>query len=40
VPATLVMVRNGPHGLANPKEQPAPDQLVTMIVDFFAHTLG
>lgn len=39
VPATLVMVRSGPHGLANPKEQPAPDQLVTMIVDFFARTL-
>ncbi len=40
VPATLVMVRNGPHGLADPKEQPAPDQLVTMVVDFFARTLG
>jgi acetyl esterase/lipase len=40
VPATLVMVRGGPHGLASPKEQPAPDQLVTMIVDFFARTLG
>lgn len=40
VPATLVMVRSGPHGLANPKEQPAPDQLVTMIVDFFTRTLS
>lgn len=40
VPATLVMVHDGPHGLANPKEQPAPDQLVAMIVDFFSRTLS
>ena len=40
VTTSLLIVRNGPHGLANPKEQPAPDQLVTMIVDFFARTLG
>lgn len=40
VATSLVMVHNGPHGLANPKEQPAPDQLLTMVVDFFARTLG
>ncbi len=40
VSATLVMVKNGPHGLANPKEQPSPDQLVKLIVDFFVNTLG
>ena len=39
VPVTLVMVKNGPHGLSNPKEQPTPEQLVTQIVDFFAKTL-
>lgn len=40
VPAQLVMVRGGPHGLADPKESPAPQALVAMIVDFFTKTLG
>lgn len=40
VTTSLVMVHSGPHGLANPREQPSPDQLVMMIVDFFARTLG
>jgi acetyl esterase/lipase len=40
VPATFVMVHGGPHGLADPREQPAPDQLVAMIVDFFTSTLS
>ena len=40
VPAQLVMVHNGPHGLADPKESPAPQALVAMIVDFFTKTLG
>jgi acetyl esterase/lipase len=40
VPATLVMVKGGPHGLANPKEQPTPDQLTKQIVDFFTTTLA
>ncbi len=40
VPATLVMVKDGPHGLANPKEQPSSDALVGMIVDFFTKTLA
>ena len=40
VPATLVLVKDGPHGLANPKEQPSPDQLTATIVDFFVRTLA
>lgn len=40
VPTTLVMVKDGPHGLANPKEQPSPDALVATIVGFFAKTLA
>jgi acetyl esterase/lipase len=40
VPATLVIVKGGPHGLSDPKEQPSPDQLVSQIADFFVRTLG
>lgn len=40
VPTTLVMVKDGPHGLGSAKQQPSPDQLVAQIVEFFVRTLG
>ncbi len=44
VPATLVMVQHGGHGLDSPTagqiQQPGPDAIVEMIDDFFARTLG
>lgn len=40
VPATLVMVKGGSHGLAERSEQPGPDALVRTIVDFLVRTLG
>lgn len=40
VPATLVMVKGGPHGLGSRTEQPSPAELVTQIVEFFVRTLG
>ncbi len=40
VPATLVMVKGGPHGLTDPKEQPSPDALAVIVVDFFSRTLA
>jgi acetyl esterase/lipase len=44
VPVTLVMIQHDGHGLAMPTsgqiEQPGPDVLVHMIVDFFSSTLA
>ena len=44
VPATLVMVQHDGHGLvahtAGQVEQPSPDALTQMMVDFFIRTLG
>lgn len=39
VDVQLVMVHDGPHGLADPKEQPSPDAIVAMIVGFLTRTL-
>jgi dipeptidyl aminopeptidase/acylaminoacyl peptidase len=35
VPAQLVIVHGGPHGLDAPDEIPSPSQLAQIIVDFF-----
>ncbi len=40
VSARLVMVKGGGHGLSEAGEQPSPDELVRMTVDFFARELG
>ena len=39
-PATLLMVKGGPHGLGDPREQPGPDAIVARIVAFFVRTLS
>ena len=40
VAATLVIVKGGGHGLGERSEQPGPDELVRMTVDFFATNLA
>jgi len=39
VPAQLVIVHNGPHGLGAPNESPSLSELISMIVQFFEATL-
>lgn len=39
VPAQLVVVHNGPHGLLAPDESPSRDALTTMIVNFFVNNI-
>ena len=40
VPARLVLVDGGPHGLGNPGESPSPDQLAQRVVSFLGAVLG
>jgi acetyl esterase/lipase len=40
VPATLVMVRHTGHTMLTPGQQPASIEVVGMVADFFARTLG
>ena len=39
VPAQLVIVHNGPHGLGAPNESPSLSELISMIVQLFEATL-
>jgi acetyl esterase/lipase len=40
VPARLVLVRGADHGLDNPSQQPTPDQVAKMVIDFFTSSLA
>jgi len=40
VPARLVLVRGADHGLDNPSQQPTPDQVAKLAIDFFTNSLA
>lgn len=40
VPARLVLVRGANHGLDNPSQQPTPDQVANLAIDFFTDALS